>query len=119
MLKRRRPHPRSLDALFPRPRVRIRRCINGHGQSPAWIPGSVCRACEADGARQASSSTAKAAAVADREAWSAANGRPGPHFLMGPTREGRIIKFSIPPWAQALRKKQGRQRARRPRGRRI
>jgi hypothetical protein len=38
-----RVHPRSLDALFPRPKVK--RCAHGHSQTPEWRPSWGCSTC--------------------------------------------------------------------------
>lgn len=38
-----RVHPRSLDALFPRPKVK--RCLAGHSQTPEWRPAHGCSTC--------------------------------------------------------------------------
>jgi hypothetical protein len=45
MLGRQKPrlHPRSLDALFPRPA--IKRCPAGHSQTPDWKPQRGCSTC--------------------------------------------------------------------------
>lgn len=37
------PHPRSLDALFPKPKVK--RCPRGHSQTPEWRPSRGCSTC--------------------------------------------------------------------------
>lgn len=41
--KKPRVHPRSLDALFPRPKVK--RCPAGHSQTPEWRPIHGCSTC--------------------------------------------------------------------------
>lgn len=41
--KKAKPHPRSLDALFPKPKVK--RCARGHSQTPEWKPTHGCSTC--------------------------------------------------------------------------
>lgn len=42
--KPKRPHPRSLDALFPAPKVK--RCSRGHSQTPEWKKWHGCSTCK-------------------------------------------------------------------------
>lgn len=49
--KPKRPHRRSLDALFPRPKVK--RCVHGHSQTPEWKPHHGCLTCRSMDARVA------------------------------------------------------------------
>ncbi len=53
---RKRPHPRSLDALFPRPRTvpkkAVKLCPNKHRQSASWTPSKTCVRCEQDAAQR-------------------------------------------------------------------
>lgn len=41
--KKAKPHPRSLDALFPKPKVK--RCARGHTQTPEWRAAHGCSTC--------------------------------------------------------------------------
>lgn len=98
-------HPRSLDALFPR--VRVRRCPRGHTQTPDWRASQGCSTCD------------KADAAFDRlqreieERERADQARPVPllpasfQMVCG---DGKVLKFSIP---KHLQRKPGSRRARR------
>lgn len=68
--KPKRPHPRSLDALFPKPKVR--RCGRGHGQTPEWRPSRGCSTCrKQDDERALDEQLRQYAGAAEREKWRA------------------------------------------------
>lgn len=62
-----RPHPRSLDALFPLPKVQ--KCARGHTQTPQWKRHHGCSTCrkQEEAARLAFSAEAKVQARRERE----------------------------------------------------
>lgn len=87
------PHPRSLDALFPPPK--ITRCLRGHSQTPGWTgPCSTCDKEEAEFARRQWERTdeRKNAARVEREAELAKlKPLPDPYILY--THDGRRQVF--------------------------
>lgn len=94
----RKPHPRSLDALFPRPpRVPIKRCAYGHTQTPGWRAVTGCSTCNERVRRETERSNLTGdAGRAEREAWYRDN--PVPDVLtMVETSTGRVIRHTIPP----------------------
>lgn len=100
MPPRKKPHPRSLDALFgPKPRTvakaPVKRCAGGHRQSASWKAGHGCSTCERDESARLRSEIAAREAAADRAAWSAANPTPAV-LVMVVTSTGRVIRHSIP-----------------------
>lgn len=78
---RKKPHPRSLDALFPVPAVK--RCARGHSQTPQWTgPCSTCRKIEEAESRVQWVKDNQLEAKAEREAASAAlKPLPDPYVL--------------------------------------
>jgi hypothetical protein len=90
---RRKPHPRSLDALFPKPAVK--RCPAGHRQTQKYRPGDDCLACGLEARRREQAAIDAATGSAEREEWNRAH--PAPAVLemrVGDT--GRVIRFAIP-----------------------
>ncbi len=97
MPPRRKPHPRSLDALFgPKPRTvakaAVKRCPLGHRQAATWKAGSICYSC----------------AVAEEERLRDDQPLPPlgpvPEVLrMRVTDTGRLLTFAIPRHMQCRR----------------
>jgi hypothetical protein len=116
--KKSRPHPRSLDALFPRPKKPpVKRCPAGHSQSQRWKPGDACLTCSLDLERRLRAELAALEGAAEREEWRRRNG-PVPAVLeMRVVDTGRIIRYAIPPHLQAQKRAQLKRRGRRRRGR--
>lgn len=82
-------HPRSLDALFPRPKVR--RCSRGHSQTPEWKAHHGCSTCRKQDEEAAERERLRAgAAKAEREAARAAL-RPLPDPYVLRDYHGRIV----------------------------
>lgn len=113
----RKRHPRSLDALFPRPKKPpIKRCPKGHRQTQKWIRGTACRACLAEQeARERAAAMAQTGA-AEREEWSRRN-KVGPVLMMRVVDTGRLIVHKIPrhlaAQKRAMDKRRGPRRKRR------
>lgn len=90
-----RPHPRSLDALFPKPRVK--RCPAGHTQSPDWRATRGCSTCRRIEDAERLVAEVKARMIDDpdegkreREAWAAVlPSLPDPYVLH--SRDGRQV----------------------------
>ena len=101
---RKKPHPRSLDVLFPRPKVK--RCIGGHSQTPEWRPMHGCSTCCKEQAERAEQERmAAGGGAAERERWRSRLG-PAPAVLeMRVVDTGRLIRFVIPRHLQRRRGK--------------
>lgn len=117
MPPRKRRHPRSLDALFPRPKKPpVKRCPAGHRQTQKWKNGSPCLACDLDAERRARAEQAALTAVAEREEWSRRL-NVGPVLTMIETSTGRVIRHTIPrhlaAQKRAMDKRRGPRRRRR------
>lgn len=114
---RKRPHPRSLDALFGPPKPKIapkKRCRYGHLQPVRWRDGDPCADCAAVAARLARAQEAKAEKARYREE----NG-PAPLVLRVLTLDtGKVTTYSIPPALAAQRRARDKRRGRK-RGARI
>ncbi len=115
MPPRKKPHPRSLDALFPRParKVAVKRCAWGHSQTPDWRTVQGCSTCrkreEAEAKRAALSGDA---GKAEREEWYRNN--PIPDVLtITETSTGRVFRYVIPPHCRKRRGPGGRGRIKR------
>jgi hypothetical protein len=86
-------HPRSLDALFPRPVVK--RCARGHSQTPEWRMSWGCSTCrkeeEAFAARQLERTYERQiSAAVERKAWQKALPQlPDPYVLRD--FHGRVV----------------------------
>lgn len=108
--RKKRPHPRSLEALFPIPKVS--RCPRGHGQTPMWKRHHGCQTCRKDDAQRAEVERMMAtnAGAAEREAWRRILGPPPLDMSFRTVREGKLIRYTIPPH---LMRKPGSRRARR------
>jgi hypothetical protein len=92
---KKRPHPRSLDALFPRPKVK--RCHAGHSQTPEWRASWGCSTCRKEeeefARRQWERTDARLnAARLEREEWSAGLGPP-PIVMTIRTHDGTVQTF--------------------------
>ena len=101
--KRKAQHPRSLDALFPRPKVR--RCARGHSQTPEWRPTRGCLTCrridqERENALLFAADGARRAAVAEREHWRQVLPKLPAVIEWRTVHEGKLIRFTIPPHVQ-------------------
>lgn len=113
----RKTHPRSLDALFPRPKKpAVKRCPAGHRQTQKWRPGDACLACDLDRERKERAALDALTGAAERVAWSRAN--PVPAVLeMRVTSTGKVIRYAIPPHLaaqkRAMDKRRGPRRRRR------
>lgn len=110
MPPRKRPHPRSLDALFPRPKKPpVKRCGAGHRMGVDWRPVMGCKTCRDQEAR----------AAQDRaplpSAWP--GGKVPAVLTMRVVDSGRLIVHAIPPHLIAQKRAQDRARGRRRRGR--
>lgn len=85
--RKKRPHPRSLDALFPKPKVK--RCARGHTQTPEWRPLHGCSTCRKIDEAEAYRAEVMARMIDDpdegkreRESWAAVLPRlPDPYVL--------------------------------------
>jgi hypothetical protein len=94
MPPRKKPHPRSLDALFgPKPRTvakaPVRRCQAGHKQAPTWTTRQPCFKCEEARARE----------ELERRALPPLG--PVPDVLrVRVVDTGRVITYAIPPHLQ-------------------
>ncbi len=114
MPPRKRPHPRSLDALFPKPKVRpVKRCPAGHRMGVDWRPVMGCKTCRDQAAR---ADLAKRDLPPLPSAWP--GGKVPAVLTMIETSTGRVIRHAIPPHLIAQKRAQDRARGRR-RGRRI
>lgn len=113
----RKTHPRSLDALFPRPKKpAVKRCPAGHRQTQKWRPGDSCTACQIDAQRREQAALDALTGAAEREAWSRAH--PCPAVLeMRVVDTGRVVRYVIPPHLAAqkrvMNKRRGPRRRRR------
>lgn len=113
----RKTHPRSLDALFPRPKKpAVKRCPAGHRQTQKWRPGDSCTACQIDAQRREQAALDALTGAAEREAWSRAH--PCPAVLeMRVVDTGRVVRYAIPPHLaaqkRAMNKRRGPRRRRR------
>lgn len=110
MPPRKRPHPRSLDALFPKaarpePAPQLK-CGKGHPQSRGWTPGRGCQRCAA--LAQADKRTADLARKAqERPRESVWPGGRVPEVLTMRVHDtGQILRFAIP--KHLRRRKRGR-----------
>jgi hypothetical protein len=92
--RKQRPHPRSLDVLFPK--VRVKRCFRGHTQTPEWKALHGCQACRKEGELRAIAElNREQSSKAERDAWYRAN--PVPHVLeWRETSSGKLTRFAIP-----------------------
>lgn len=107
MQRTRRPHPRSLDALFgpaptargklkpkqPPRKARVKLCLRGHKLPRTANENTWCRLCfeERQEAERASN------AAADREEWRRLNG-PSPAVMeIRFKATGRVARYTIPP----------------------
>lgn len=113
----RKTHPRSLDALFPRPKKPpIKRCPAGHRQTQKWRAGDACLACDLDRERRERAAMDALTGAAEREEWSRRL-NVGPVLTMIETSTGRVIRHSIPPHLaaqkRAMDKRRGPRRRRR------
>lgn len=113
----RKTHPRSLDALFPRPKKpAVKRCPAGHRQTQKWRPGEACLACDQDRERKERAARDALTGAAEREAWSRAN--PVPAVLeIREVSTGKVRRYAIPPHLaaqkRAMDKRRGPRRRRR------
>ena len=90
--RKKKPHPRSLDALFPRPKKpAVKRCPNGHRQGAAYRPGDPCVVCERDEWQELS----KVEADRQREEFSRRN-PCGPTHTIRVVSTGRLKVYAIP-----------------------
>lgn len=114
MPPRKRPHPRSLDAIFskPAPRHHARPeptpqllCAKGHPQSRGWTPKRGCQRCAslAESDRLAAKLAAQAKARPRVSVWP--GGRVPDVLTMTVVDTGRVLRFSIP---KHLRRRKGR-----------
>lgn len=112
---RKRPHPRSLDAIFGRPKPAPKqRCPGGHLQPVRWRSGDPCLECRAIEARRAREQAAR-----DEKARYRAENGPAPHFLRVQTLDtGKVTTYAITPRQAAERRARDKRRGRR-RGARI
>lgn len=100
MPPRKKPHPRSLDALFPRPArpepAPQLRCGRGHPQSRGWTPKRGCQKCAAlaEADRLAAQIAAKAKDRPRESVWP--GGRVPDVLTMRVVDSGKIIRWSIP-----------------------
>lgn len=118
---RKRPHPRSLDALFgpKKPKVEPKRhCPRGHLQSVKWRYGDECWPCERARRADAEAKISAERSAADRAAYRAENGPPPMVLTMTTWDTKRVVRLMIPPRLAAQKKAQNKRRGRR-RGARI
>lgn len=105
------PHPRSLDALFPKPRTvpkaAVKVCARGHRQSVHWQPMIGCSACGLYD--EASERIRNHNSRREREEWAKAHPCP-PVLTMMITSTGRVLTFSIPKHLMRPRRRRGRAR---------
>ncbi len=100
MPPRKRPHPRSLDALFPPPARPAPppqlKCGKGHPQSRGWTPGRGCQRCAslAEADRQSAKLAAEAAARPRESVWP--DGKVPFTLVMIETQNGKVHRFTIP-----------------------
>lgn len=107
---RRRPHPRSLDALFPKPKKPpVRLCRRGHRLGERNWKLKHCPKCRAEDLE----AERAADAVAEREEWSRRL-NTGPVLTHLIVSTGRIVRNVIPRGLQK-RRPAGRARLRRRR----
>lgn len=113
----RKPHPRSLTALFGPAKPKVapkKRCPKGHLQPVRWRSGQPCTECQTIAARLARIEDAKAEKAEYRERMG-----PPPMVLTITTWDTqRVARFVIPPRLAAQRKARDKRRGRR-RGRGI
>lgn len=117
---RKRPHPRSLDALFgpKKPKVAPKRhCPRGHLQSVKWRPGDECWPCELAARQAAEAEGNRIRNAAARAEYRAIHGNPA-IITMTTYDTKRVLRLSIPPRLAAQKKAQDKRRGRR-RGARI
>ena len=101
-----RSNPRSLDALFPRPKVEpVRRCPRGHRQVTGWKRLQGCRDCALYD--EASERIRSHDSRAEREGWAKVL-NTGPVLRMTVTSTGREIVHSIPRHLQPRGRRRGR-----------
>ena len=106
MPPRKRPHPRSLDAIFPRPAPGPQLlCGKGHAQSRGWTPKRGCQRCASLAAsdRLAAKMAAEAKARPRESVWP--GGRVPDVLTMRVHDTGKVIRYSIP---KHLRRRKGR-----------
>lgn len=100
MPPRKRPHPRSLDALFPAPArpapTPQLQCGKGHPQSRGWTPGRGCQRCAslAEADRHSAKLAAEAAARPRESVWP--GGRVPEVLTMRVHDTGKVIRYAIP-----------------------
>lgn len=100
MPPRKRPHPRSLDAIFPKPSRPVPgpqlKCGSGHPQSRGWNRERGCARCAAiaEANRQSAKLAAEAAARPRESVWP--GGRVPEVLTMRVHDTGQILRFSIP-----------------------
>lgn len=108
----RKPHPRSLDALFGKPKPRVKLCPKGHRQGVRWKTGDACLECATIAARAARDAEAKA----EKARWREQMG-PVPAVIRMTTWDTkRVVTLAIPPALAAQKKRaelkrRGRRRA--------
>lgn len=107
---RKRPHPRSLDALFGRPKpAPKKRCPAGHLQPVRWSSGDPCLDCSAIKAREAREQDARA----EKARYRTENG-PAPMFLRVLTLDtGKVTTYAITPRQAAEKRARDKRRGRR------
>jgi hypothetical protein len=112
---RKRPHPRSLDALFGRPKpAPKKRCPGGHLQPVRWRSGDPCLECKAIEARRAREQDARDEKARFRELMG-----PVPLVLRVLTLDTqKVTTYAITPRQAAERRARDKRRGRR-RGARI
>lgn len=99
----RKPHPRSLDALFPRPKKpAVKRCARGHRQQPDWRPTMGCPFCALY--EETSERIRNHDAKREREEWSARL-NVGPVLTHRIVSTGQIVRHVIPPHLQKRRRR--------------
>ena len=111
---RKRPHPRSLDALFgpAKPRVPVpKRCPKGHRQTQRWRAGDDCLECAS--VERARLRALSAAEVKAR--YREAMGPPPAVLRILTVDSGKITTYAIPPRLAAERKARDKRRGRRRR----
>jgi hypothetical protein len=105
-------HPRSLDALFPRPKPPpVKRCPAGHRMGVDWRPVMGCSTCRKEAAR---ADQAKALPPLP-PAWP--GGKVPAVLTMRVVDSGRLIVHAIPPHLIMQKRAQDRARGRRRRRR--
>lgn len=113
----RKPHPRSLTALFGPAKPKVapkKRCAKGHLQPVRWRSGDPCTECQTIAARLARIDEAKA----EKAAYRIENGPPPAVLRVLTVDTGKVTTYAITPRQAAERRARDKRRGRR-RGRGI